>query len=65
MGKNQEDKSNTIHAESSDALEFPTDFAEAVAKIQATAMQGGKDKPSSSGEKVFLSMNDLYLARSG
>jgi hypothetical protein len=63
MNKNPQKKSSADQDDSSEVLEFPTDFAEAVAKIQATAAQGGAKK-SSVGGKVFRSINDLYLARS-
>jgi hypothetical protein len=62
MNKNPDKKSSADQDDSSEVLEFPTDFAEAVAKIQATAAQGVKK--SSVGGKVFRSINDLYLARS-
>ena len=64
MGKSQEIQATAIQSDSSDILEFPTDFAKAVARIQETALQAEKVNRASTGEKkVFLSMNDLYLAR--
>jgi hypothetical protein len=63
MSKPTDPATSPSSTESTEVLEFPTDFAEAVARIQALAEQQAVKKKSDTKGKVFRSIHDLYLAR--
>ena len=62
MKQKPETEASTDQESSQEVLEFPVEFADAVAKIQAAAASPDKKK-TDRGDKVFRSIHDLYLAR--